>query len=222
MNWKGIRCFPEETLQVWALCKGASSYGDSPGKHLLRNKPKDWPKGQQTSDDVGVSPSSLWQWRLSFPLENPNHTHCYFHDLSWVLRWCQELLGRWRPLDEMWLSWKVLLLFGLRWGSLLENKPARGTVSPQTEKEPNAIVQLICMRVLLILGIAGVDQFSLLCTVWVRALLLAPRKFIKPGLPFSLQRAFPFSLSCLFLHSSSKKTLPCPYCRSVTPACSCQ
>lgn len=116
VNSKGIRCFPEETLQVWALCKGASSCGDSPGKRLLWNKPKDWPKGQQTSDDVGVSPSPLWQRRLSFPLENPNHTHCYFHDLSWVLRRCQELLGRWRSLDEMWLSWKVLLLFGLRGG----------------------------------------------------------------------------------------------------------
>lgn len=57
------------------------------------------------------------------------------------------------------------VLFGLRGGSLLENKPAWGTVSPQTEKEPNTIVQLICTRMLLILGVAGINQVSLLHTV---------------------------------------------------------
>lgn len=67
VNGDGIRCFPEETLQVWALCRGASSCRDSPVKHLLQNKPKDGPKGQQTSDDVGVSPSPLLAVKAPFP-----------------------------------------------------------------------------------------------------------------------------------------------------------
>lgn len=93
-----------------------------------------------------------------------------------------------------------------KWGSLLENKPARGTVSPQTEKGPSLIVQLICVHMLLILGIAGVNQVSFPHAVWLRALFLAPRNFINPGLPFSLQWALSFSLSCLFPHPVPRRT----------------